>query len=74
MPSAGCNKTTPKMTPENTVVDPVCGARLDSAKTPIVSDYEGARYFFCSDTCKHRFDHNPEAYLESGLTATDKSQ
>jgi YHS domain-containing protein len=62
------------MMSENTVTDPVCGARLDSAKTPIVSDYEGARYFFCSYTCKHRFDEDPETYLESGLTATDKSE
>jgi YHS domain-containing protein len=60
------------MTP-NTVVDPVRGARLDSAKTPIVSDYEGVHYFFCSEACKHRFDRDPEAYLELGLTATDKT-
>jgi Cu+-exporting ATPase len=61
-------------TVENTVVDPVCGMMLNSAKAPFASDYEGMRYYFCSEICKHRFDHNPEGYLTSDLTATDKSE
>jgi YHS domain-containing protein len=48
--------------------------RLDSAQTGFASDYEGMRYYFCSENCKHLFDHNPEAYLESGLTATNTSE
>ncbi|HEX4810599.1 MAG TPA: YHS domain-containing protein [Bryobacteraceae bacterium] len=57
-----------------TVVDPVCGTRLDSSRTQFTSDYEGMRYYFCSENCKHRFDHDPEAYLHSGLTATNTSE
>jgi P-type Cu+ transporter len=59
---------------DNTVVDPVCGMRLDSSKAQFRSDYEGMRYYFCSETCQHRFNHNPEAYLASDLIATDKSE
>lgn len=57
-----------------TVVDPVCGMKLDASKAQFHSDYEGMRYYFCSDACKHRFDHDPEAYIESDLTATDMSE
>ena len=59
---------------QSTVIDPVCGMRLDSVQTQFVSDYEGMRYYFCSESCKHRFDQDPEAYLESNLTATNLSE
>lgn len=59
---------------ENTVIDPVCGMRLDSARAEFTTDYEGMLYYFCSENCKHRFDHDPEAYLESDLTATNTSE
>lgn len=59
---------------DNTVVDPVCGMRIDSTRTRFASDYEGMRYYFCSENCKHRFDHDPEVYLESDLTATNASE
>lgn len=59
---------------DNIVVDPVCGMRLDPTQVRFTSDYEGMRYYFCSETCKHRFDHDPEAYLASGLTATSTSE
>jgi P-type Cu+ transporter len=59
---------------DNTVADPVCGMKLDSAKASFTSDYEGMRYYFCSDKCKHLFDHDPQAYLQSELTSTNKSE
>jgi phenol hydroxylase P3 protein len=31
------------------------------------SDYRGDKYHFCSDGCKHIFDHEPEKYLQSWL-------
>lgn len=60
--------------PENMVIDPVCGMKLDSTQAQFASDYEGMRYYFCSENCKHRFDHDPEAYLESDITATNLSE
>lgn len=56
------------------LVDPVCGMRLDPTRAKFTSDYDGMRYYFCSEGCKHRFDHDPEAYLASDLTATDLSE
>src|SRR5437660_682446 len=32
------------------------------AKTPY-SDYNGKRYYFCSDECKQKFMKNPAAYM-----------
>jgi len=31
------------------------------------SDYNGEKYHFCSDHCKHIFDHEPEKYVQSWL-------
>jgi len=59
---------------DTTVVDPVCGMRIDSSKARFTSDYEGMRYYFCSEPCKHRFDHNPEIYLQSDLAASNSAE
>lgn len=59
---------------DNTTVDPVCGMKLDPAQAKFTSDYDGMRYYFCSENCKHRFDHDPEVYLHSDLAATDVSE
>jgi P-type Cu+ transporter len=59
------------ITDTDAVTDPVCGKKLDSSKVALISDYEGMRYYFCSEECKHRFDHNPRMYLESDLISTD---
>lgn len=49
--------------------DPVCGTTLDE-KAKINSTYLGCPYWFCSDTCKKKFDENPRAYLsDSSLGA-----
>ncbi|TVQ72882.1 MAG: YHS domain-containing protein, partial [Oceanospirillales bacterium] len=31
------------------------------------SEYEGEKYHFCSDGCKHIFDEEPEKYVQSWL-------
>ncbi|MBV8553333.1 MAG: YHS domain-containing protein [Acidobacteriaceae bacterium] len=54
-----------------TVLDPVCDMSIDPSKTAFVSDYEGMRYYFCSQRCKLRFDDDPVSFLEPDLTATD---
>jgi Cu+-exporting ATPase len=59
---------------DNTVVDPVCSTRLDSSKARFTTDYDGMRYYFCSEQCKHRFNHDPQAYLESETVATNTSE
>ena len=48
--------------------DPVCGMEVDQAKTNALkrtSEYRGTTYYFCSDSCKRRFDASPEKFESS---------
>jgi Cu+-exporting ATPase len=42
--------------------DVVCGMEVDPAKAAGSSEYQGKRYYFCSASCKARFDANPKQY------------
>lgn len=43
-------------------IDPVCGAKVDFETTVWKSDYRGTENFFCSASCKEKFDQMPEAF------------
>ncbi|HEU4891618.1 MAG TPA: YHS domain-containing protein [Vicinamibacterales bacterium] len=42
--------------------DVVCGMQVDPAKAVATSQYGGKTYYFCSKSCKSRFDANPGKY------------
>lgn len=42
--------------------DPVCGREVDKT-TPYKSNYQGERFYFCSNEDKAEFDRNPVKYL-----------
>lgn len=44
--------------------DPVCGMDVDTAKAAGQSRIRGQTYYFCSKSCKAKFDAEPEHYLE----------
>jgi Cu+-exporting ATPase len=44
--------------------DVVCGMEVDPAKAAGTSQYGGKTYYFCSTSCKTRFDANPAQYLK----------
>ena len=46
------------------VIDPVCGHQLDSADATAQSQYQGKTYYFCSTSCKAKFDANPSQYVK----------
>jgi len=46
-------------------IDPVCGMTVDEA-TAVRSVHAGTAYYFCSDTCLHRFEANPAVYVAAG--------
>lgn len=46
--------------------DPVCGMVIEESDAVGTSEYEGQRYYFCSDDCKKSFDEAPEDYAERG--------
>ena len=41
--------------------DPVCGMTVDD-KSPNRSTHAGQTYLFCSESCKTKFDAEPERY------------
>jgi P-type Cu+ transporter len=58
------------MKQENTAstIDPVCGMKVDP-KTALKSAYKGQEHFFCSASCKGKFEKNPETYVSEQSAA-----
>jgi RND family efflux transporter MFP subunit len=46
------------------VKDPVCGMDIDPAKAAGTSKYKGQTYWFCSKSCKSKFDGSPDKYVK----------
>ncbi len=44
-------------------IDPVCQMEVDPASTPLRSTYDGATYYFCSESCLERFEAEPAAFV-----------
>ncbi|MFW9793307.1 MAG: heavy metal translocating P-type ATPase [Candidatus Thorarchaeota archaeon] len=47
-------------------IDPICKMKVDTATTDLYTDFEGKRYYFCSQSCKDTFEGDPEKYQETG--------
>jgi Uncharacterized conserved protein len=67
-------KSVPSVTPSvknntdstsSTVVDLVCKMEIDKTTAEFTSEYKGTTYYFCSASCKKKFDENPEKYINS---------
>ncbi|NHJ14900.1 MAG: heavy metal translocating P-type ATPase [Candidatus Thorarchaeota archaeon] len=43
-------------------IDPICKMDVDTATATLVSEYDGKKYYFCSQYCKDSFDAKPETY------------
>ncbi len=48
------------------VRDPVCGMEIDAASAAGRSEFAGTTYYFCSASCKQKFDGDPGRYLSGG--------
>ena len=44
--------------------DVVCGMLIDPATAAGTSQYNGKTYYFCSASCKAKFDANPKQYAK----------
>src|SRR5271170_1511692 len=57
---------------QNTIAtkDPVCGMDVNPGIAAGHSEYKGQTYYFCSKSCKAKFDANPEPYVETTDHAT----
>lgn len=54
------------------MIDPVCGMRVDPLKTEHHLDHKGQRYFFCSGSCRTRFEAEPEKFLAPKSSVAEK--
>ena len=43
--------------------DPVCGMQIDEKQAAGKSEYDGETYYFCSTSCKEKFDQDPAEYV-----------
>ena len=46
------------------VKDPVCGMDIDPQTAAGSSEYQGQKYYFCSEHCKKAFDKEPQKYVK----------
>ena len=44
--------------------DVVCGMQVEPATAAGRSEYGGKTYYFCSKSCKTKFDANPAQYVK----------
>lgn len=44
--------------------DVVCGMQVDTKNAAGQSEYQGKTYYFCSPSCKRKFDANPAEYAQ----------
>jgi P-type Cu+ transporter len=51
-------------------LDPVCKMEVNPASAEAQSEWGGQSFYFCSQECKERFDHEPERYIDK----TDRAQ
>jgi YHS domain-containing protein len=50
--------------------DPVCGMAVD-VTTAYSEAVGGQTYYFCSESCRQRFDENPTGYGVAGRTSEE---
>jgi Cu+-exporting ATPase len=46
------------------VTDPICGMVIDRDQAAAKREYRGTTFYFCSESCRKRFDAEPSGYAE----------
>lgn len=46
------------------IKDPVCGMDIQQNKAAAHVDYKGKIYYFCSVSCRDKFNASPQAYVQ----------
>lgn len=59
-----------KTLPDQPVIDPVCGMKINPAKAVGISNFEGQTYYFCNPSCKKKFEADPHKYLHKNQSDT----
>jgi len=50
---------------ESMARDPVCGMSVEEVSGTAHTQFEGKKYYFCSDECKMEFEAEPDGYVEA---------
>ena len=50
-------------------VDPVCGMTVDRSSASAAT-FQGKTYYFCSDSCRRKFEASPAAYTAKIVNAS----
>lgn len=59
----GHGKHSPDAGNGDSAKDPVCGMSVDPNKTKSASVHQGVTYYFCSSSCRDKFEKNPAQYI-----------
>lgn len=74
-PSSEARETAPqaRLVPPTQEIDPVCGMTVDTvdAKSSV---FDGRIYYFCSASCRDRFEVNPTAFAGPAETAAQPKE
>lgn len=54
----------------NKAQDPVCKMKVDKSKAKYSSEYQGEKYYFCSENCKNQFDAKPEDFVKENTMSS----
>ncbi len=46
------------------VTDPVCHMQIEPEKAAGKTEYQGQTYWFCSESCKKKFEAKPAQYAK----------
>ena len=46
------------------VKDPVCGMKVTKETATLTSQHVNKTFYFCSSTCKDKFDQDPMEYMK----------
>ncbi|MDH4231746.1 MAG: heavy metal translocating P-type ATPase [Nitrospirota bacterium] len=56
------------------VIDPVCKMEILDKDAAGISSFEGVTYYFCSNSCKEKFDKNPASFVTDGPDISDREK
>ncbi len=56
----------------NTEVDPVCGMTVDKSSASTAT-FQGKTFYFCSDSCRRKFEDSPAAYAAKVVNPSSKT-
>ncbi|MGX9948409.1 heavy metal translocating P-type ATPase (plasmid) [Bradyrhizobium denitrificans] len=56
-----------------TVVDPVCGMKVDPAKARHRAEHDGKTFYFCSERCRTKFAEDPAKYAHGKTQPTQRA-